>query len=70
MRTPAFNKAVKELTYMPWVDKVGKAFYDEGVKGTPAVFIDGKQITVNSGQGIDSITPDAFRKLVTDNRKP
>lgn len=69
LRTPAFNKAVKELTYIPWVDKVGKAFYDEGIKGTPAVFIDGKQITVNSGQGIDSISPDAFRKLIAENRK-
>lgn len=70
LRTPAFDKAVKELTYMPWVDKVGKAFYDEGIKGTPAVFIDGKQITVNSGQGIGSITPDAFKKLIAENRRP
>ncbi|MEV7525071.1 thioredoxin domain-containing protein [Streptomyces sp. NPDC091371] len=70
LRTPAFNQAVKELTYMPWVEKAGKAFYDEGVKGTPAVFIDGQQITVNSGQGIDSVTPEAFRKLIAENRKP
>ncbi|MEU9253627.1 thioredoxin domain-containing protein [Streptomyces sp. NPDC048270] len=69
LRTPAFNQAVKELTYMPWVEKVGRAFYDEGVNGTPAVFIDGKKITVNSGKGIESITPDAFRRLIADNRK-
>lgn len=70
LRNPAFDRAVKELTYMPWVDKVGKAFYDEGVKGTPAVFIDGEQITVNTGRGIDSVTPEAFGKLIAENRKP
>ncbi|CAM5539546.1 DSBA oxidoreductase [Streptomyces avidinii] len=70
LRTPAFNKAVKELTYMPWVEKVGQAFYDQNMQGTPDVSIDGKKLTVNSGQGIDSITPDAFKKLIADNLKP
>ncbi|MEV7832899.1 thioredoxin domain-containing protein [Streptomyces subrutilus] len=70
LRTPAFNRAVKELTYMPWVEKVGQAFYDENVNGTPSVFVDGRRITVNSGRGIESITSDAFRALVTENRRP
>ncbi|MFD9411084.1 thioredoxin domain-containing protein [Streptomyces sp. NPDC059989] len=70
LNTPAFNKAVKELTYMPWAEKVGQAFYDENVKGTPAVFIDGTKITVNSGEGIASITPDAFKELIAQHRKP
>ncbi|MFG2395467.1 thioredoxin domain-containing protein [Streptomyces lavendulae] len=70
LRTPAFNKAVKELTYMPWVDRVSQAFYDQGKKGTPDVSLDGRQLTLNSGTGIESIVPDAFRKLVVDNRKP
>ncbi|MCX4780321.1 thioredoxin domain-containing protein [Streptomyces sp. NBC_01264] len=69
LRTPAFNKAVKELTYMPWVEKVGQAFYDQNMQGTPDVSINGTKLTVNSGQGIDSITPDAFKKLITDNLK-
>ncbi|MFK0217980.1 thioredoxin domain-containing protein [Streptomyces vinaceus] len=69
LRTPAFNKAVKELTYMPWVEKVGQAFYDQGKKGTPDVSLDGKELTLNSGKGIESITPEAFRKLVAENRK-
>ncbi|MGW8778995.1 thioredoxin domain-containing protein [Streptomyces sp. NPDC055796] len=69
LRTPAFNKAVKELTYMPWAEKVGQAFYDQDKKGTPDVSIDGKQLTLNSGKGIESVTPEAFRKLVADNRK-
>ncbi|MFI8504622.1 thioredoxin domain-containing protein [Streptomyces sp. NPDC085524] len=69
LRTPAFDGAVKDLTYMPWTEKVGKAFHDEGVKGTPAVFVDGKQITVNTGRGIDSVTPEVFGKLIAENRK-
>ncbi|WP_328300222.1 thioredoxin domain-containing protein [Streptomyces sp. NBC_00435] len=70
LRTPAFNKAVKELTYMPWAEKVGQAFFDQGKKRTPDVSVNGKQLTVNSGQGIDSIAPDAFKKLISENLKP
>ncbi|WP_407837770.1 thioredoxin domain-containing protein [Streptomyces sp. DSM 116496] len=69
LRTPAFNQAVKELTYMPWVEKVGQAFYDQNMQGTPDVSINGTKLTVNSGKGIDSITPDEFKKLITDNLK-
>ncbi|MFJ7158383.1 thioredoxin domain-containing protein [Streptomyces sp. NPDC101118] len=69
LRTPAFNKAVKELTYMPWVDKVGQAFYESGEKGTPAVYLDGRKLEVSSGDGIKSITVDAWRKLVGDTLK-
>ncbi|MFG3498799.1 thioredoxin domain-containing protein [Streptomyces sp. NPDC047928] len=64
LRSPAFNKAVKELTYMPWVDKVSAAFYESGVTGTPVVKLDGKELDVLSGKGIDSITPDAYKALV------
>ncbi|MET9853436.1 thioredoxin domain-containing protein [Streptomyces sp. NPDC006450] len=67
LRTPAFNQAVKELTYMPWVEKVGQAFYDQDMKGTPDVSVNGTKLTVNSGKGIDSITPDEFKKLIADN---
>lgn len=70
LRTPAFNQAVKELTYMPWVEKAGQAFYDENINGTPAVFIDGKKITVNSGKGIESVSPDAFKQLIAENQRP
>ncbi|WP_371617352.1 thioredoxin domain-containing protein [Streptomyces sp. NBC_00454] len=69
LRTPAFNQAVKELTYMPWAEKVGQAFYDQNMQGTPDVSVNGKKLTVNSGNGIDSITPEAFTKLVTENLK-
>ncbi|WP_330331926.1 DsbA family protein [Streptomyces sp. NBC_00536] len=69
LRTPSFNKAVKELTYMPWVDKVSKAFYESGKKGTPEIEINGKKVNVFSGQGIETITPDQFKRLVTDTVK-
>lgn len=69
LRTPAFDRAVEELTYMPWVEKVGRAFFDEGMQGTPAVFIDGTKITVNTGRGIESVTPQTFARLIAENRK-
>ncbi|MFI5986613.1 thioredoxin domain-containing protein [Streptomyces sp. NPDC051555] len=69
LRTPTFNKAVKELTYMPWVDKVSKTFYESGKKGTPEVDINGKPVNVLSGKGIDSITGDEFKQLVADSVK-
>ncbi|WP_327254407.1 thioredoxin domain-containing protein [Streptomyces sp. NBC_01244] len=69
LRTPAFNQAVKELTYMPWVEKVGQAFYDQNMQGTPDVSVNGTKLTVNSGKGIDSITQDEFKKLISENLK-
>ncbi|MFK0239105.1 thioredoxin domain-containing protein [Streptomyces vinaceus] len=68
LRTPAFDKAVKEHTYMPWVERVGRALQEEGIQGTPTVLIDGKPIRVNSGKGIESITPEAFRELIVEGR--
>ncbi|MGW6689552.1 thioredoxin domain-containing protein [Streptomyces sp. NPDC054961] len=67
LRTPAFDEAVRELTYMPWVEKVGQAFSDQNMRGTPDVSVNGTKLTVNTGNGIDSITPDAFKQLVAEN---
>ncbi|MCX5376600.1 thioredoxin domain-containing protein [Streptomyces sp. NBC_00091] len=69
LRTPGFDKAVEELSYMPWVDKVSQAFYGSGKKGTPAVEVNGKEVNVLTGTG-GPITPDAFGQLVAENRKP
>ncbi|MDJ0381450.1 thioredoxin domain-containing protein [Streptomyces sp. G-G2] len=69
LRTPAFNQSVKELTYMPWVDKVSKAFHESGKTGTPDIEINGKRVNVLSGKGIDSIAPESFKRLVADNLK-
>ncbi|NGN65419.1 thioredoxin domain-containing protein [Streptomyces sp. A7024] len=65
LRTPAFNKAVKELTYMPWVEKVSEAFYESGEDGTPVVKLDGKPVEVLSRTG-EVMSPEAFAKLVRD----
>ncbi|MGW2820692.1 thioredoxin domain-containing protein [Streptomyces sp. NPDC001443] len=51
LRTHAFNKAVKEGTYLAWADKVGETFYDSDVTGTPAVKADGRDITVLDSNG-------------------
>ncbi|WP_424212360.1 thioredoxin domain-containing protein [Streptomyces sp. BI20] len=69
LRTPEFNKAVKELTYMPWVEKVSEAFYESGKKGTPAVEVNGTEVNVLTGKGIDSITGEQFKKLVAEHPK-
>ncbi|WP_406838964.1 thioredoxin domain-containing protein [Streptomyces sp. AHU1] len=56
LRTHAFNKAVKEGTYLAWADKVGEAFYDSDVTGTPAVKAGGRDITVldDDGKPVDA----------------
>ncbi|GAA0303599.1 DsbA family protein [Streptomyces polychromogenes] len=69
LRNPGFDKAVKELTYMPWVDRVSQAFYGSGKKGTPVVEVNGKEVDVLTGKGLETITPEAFGQLVAANRK-
>ncbi|GAA0424817.1 thioredoxin domain-containing protein [Streptomyces luteireticuli] len=64
LRTPAFNRAVKELTYLPWAEKVSSAFYRSGEKGTPVVKLDGRPLDVLSGDGTGSISPEKFTELV------
>ncbi|OIJ65245.1 DsbA family protein [Streptomyces mangrovisoli] len=51
LRTHAFNKAVKEGTYLAWADDVADAFYDSDVTGTPAVKVGDHDITVLDENG-------------------
>ncbi|MEV7026430.1 thioredoxin domain-containing protein [Kitasatospora sp. NPDC093558] len=62
LKTDAFVKAVNEKTYAPWAAKVADAFNDSGVQGTPTVKVDGKTITLFSGQ--NTATPDQFTAQV------
>lgn len=62
LRTPAFDKAVRDLTYMPWVKQVSDAFDKSGVQGTPTVLLNGKKIEVLNGKG--AVTPAQFTALV------
>ncbi|WP_157877712.1 DsbA family protein, partial [Streptomyces kanamyceticus] len=43
LRGAAFDKAVNKGTYEKWVGEAMKAFTDDGMEGTPTVFIDGKK---------------------------
>ncbi|MCF3181049.1 thioredoxin domain-containing protein [Streptomyces polychromogenes] len=70
LRNPGFDEAVKELTYMPWVDRVSKAFYGSGKKGTPVVEVNGREVDVLTGKGLETVTPEAFGRLVAANPKP
>ncbi|UFQ16524.1 MULTISPECIES: DsbA family protein [Streptomyces] len=48
LRGAAFDKAVTNGTYKKWVGEAMKAFTDDGIQGTPTVFIDGKKAAGNS----------------------
>ncbi|MEU1424117.1 MULTISPECIES: thioredoxin domain-containing protein [unclassified Kitasatospora] len=62
LKTDAFVKAVTDRTYAPWAKKVADAFNDSGVTGTPTVKLDGKPITLFSGNR--ATTPEQFTAQV------
>ncbi|MGW0908758.1 DsbA family protein [Streptomyces sp. NPDC002853] len=63
LRTPSFNKAVKEKTYAAWADKVADAFYESDVTGTPTVTANGKKLTVIDKNGT-AVSPKDFTRQV------
>ncbi|MEU9701645.1 thioredoxin domain-containing protein [Streptomyces sp. NPDC047981] len=63
LRTPAFNKAVKEGTYLPWAAEVADAFYADDVSGTPTVKANGKKLTVIGEDG-EAVSPQDFTRQV------
>ncbi|MFF2040435.1 DsbA family protein [Kitasatospora sp. NPDC058170] len=62
LKSDAFVKAVTERTYAPWAAKVAEAFNGSGVTGTPTVKLDGKPITLFSGNR--AVTPEQFTTQV------
>ncbi|MFE6867353.1 thioredoxin domain-containing protein [Kitasatospora sp. NPDC057692] len=62
LKTDAFVKAVNDRTYAPWAKKVADAFNDSGVTGTPTVKLDGKPLTLFSGNR--AVTPEQFTAQV------
>lgn len=62
LRGPAFDKAVKDLTYLPWVKKVSADFDRSGVTGTPTVLLNDRKLEVLTGQG--AVSPRQFTALV------
>lgn len=61
--TPAFEKAVKNYTYQPWVKKVSDSFNKSGIQGTPTVKLNGKTLNVLNNKGT-SISSAQFTGLV------
>jgi protein-disulfide isomerase len=57
LRTPAFDKAVRDLTYMPWVEKVSRSFDHSGVQGTPTVLLNGRKLPVINDKGVPVTGP-------------
>ncbi|WP_406207431.1 DsbA family protein [Kitasatospora sp. NBC_01560] len=62
LKTDAFVKAVQDRTYAPWAAKVAAAFNDSDVTGTPTVKLDGKPLTLFSGNR--AVTPEQFTAQV------
>jgi protein-disulfide isomerase len=62
--TPAFEQAVKNGTYKPWAQQVGKAFNSSGVTGTPTLKLNGKTLTVFDNSTGKPISAAAYEALV------
>jgi protein-disulfide isomerase len=64
LRSPSFNKAVKEITYLPWAKKVADAFYKTtDVTGTPTMKINGKKVEILTETG-DAVSEQQFTENV------
>ncbi|WP_055590733.1 DsbA family protein [Streptacidiphilus griseoplanus] len=64
LSTPAFTRAVRDMTYEPWVSKVSEAFDTSGVTGTPTVRLNGKDLPVVKSDG-STVTGPEFTALVS-----
>lgn len=51
LSTPAFVKAVKDGTYLPWAGKVTDAFNTSGVTGTPTFKLNGQTLNLFDATG-------------------
>ncbi|MET9295665.1 thioredoxin domain-containing protein [Streptomyces sp. NPDC003077] len=63
LRTPAFDKAVRESTYLPWVKKVSAAHRQDGGGALPRVALDGSPLVVLDGDGTP-VSREEFVRLV------
>lgn len=67
LRTPAFDAAVKDHTYVPWASKVSDAFNKSGVSATPTVKLNNHDLKVIDGDG--AISPQQFTALIDKGLK-
>ncbi|MFI2241699.1 thioredoxin domain-containing protein [Streptomyces chrestomyceticus] len=64
LRTPAFDKAVRELTWLPWVKKVAAAHNQAGDEDAlPAVSLDGAAVTVLDDDGVPVSSGEFVRQV-------
>ncbi|MEU8500023.1 DsbA family protein [Streptomyces lavendulae] len=54
LRGEAFDRAVAEGTHTGWADGAEKAFEATGMRGTPAVLVDGKPVGAKDGSMFDA----------------
>ncbi|MGW7063790.1 DsbA family protein [Streptomyces sp. NPDC054904] len=54
LRGPAFDRAVERGSYAGWVGEAEKAFEATGMRGTPAVLVDGKPVGTKDGSMFDA----------------
>ncbi|MCW7943091.1 membrane protein [Streptomyces hygroscopicus] len=59
LRTPAFEKCVRDGTHNSWVEKSNAAFQSASFTGTPTVFLDGKNISSDQ-----TMTPAKLKQMV------
>ncbi|KWT58919.1 hypothetical protein ADL21_25955 [Streptomyces albus subsp. albus] len=68
LRTPAFDRAVRELTCLPWGKKVAAAHNQDGDEdASPAVTLDGSVVTVLGDDGVP-VSPGHFVRQVRGSK--
>ncbi|GAU65976.1 hypothetical protein SSP35_02_03450 [Streptomyces sp. NBRC 110611] len=64
LRTPAFDRTVRELTYLPWVNKVIRT-HDTKTPGFPSLALDGAPLPLDADNG-QLIDEQRFHRLVRE----
>ncbi|MFF4607409.1 hypothetical protein ACFY12_32315 [Streptomyces sp. NPDC001339] len=62
LRSPAFDRAIRELTYLPWVNKVVRTHSTKDApedSGIPSVALDGAPLSLHADDG-RPVTPREF----------
>ncbi|WP_274557360.1 DsbA family protein [Streptomyces spiramyceticus] len=59
-----FQKDVQDGTFDAWALKMADTFQKSGVKGTPALKMDGKTLTGSGGEGSPPMTPEEFKTAI------
>ncbi|WP_306321394.1 MULTISPECIES: thioredoxin domain-containing protein [unclassified Streptomyces] len=66
LRSTAFDTSVRRMRYQDYVDAAMKKFREDGVEGTPTVYVDGDKVTPEKTM----YDEDAFEKVLEDAGVP